>query len=211
MEKKLSKVEVKGIEAFMYDKLMVILSGFSYDRFINKVIEDMKIKKDDKIIDFGSGSAKNICLMNKYTNNLIVGLDIGAEMLYLSKKRCREYKNVKIFHHDIRSKTPFIEEFDKAFISFVLHGFIDSQRNEIIKNAYESLKPKGKFCILDYNEFDLHKKNPFVRWVFKYGECPLATEFIGIDLKKKLKEAGFLRFEEHLYYSNLVRLLIAEK
>ncbi len=211
MEKKLSKVEVKGIEALMYDKLMVVLSGFSYDRFIKKVIEDMGIEKNDKIIDFGSGTAKNICLMNEYTNNLIVGLDIGSEMLYVSKKRCREHKNVKIFYHDIRSKTPFVEEFDKAFISFVLHGFIDSQRNEIIKNAYEALKPKGKFCILDYNEFDLNKKNPFVRWVFKYGECPLASEFIGIDLNKKLKEAGFKRFEEHLYYSNLVRLLIAEK
>ncbi len=211
MEKKLSKVEVKGIEALMYDKLMVVLSGFSYDRFIKKVIEDMGIEKNDKIIDFGSGTAKNICLMNKYTNNPIVGLDIGSEMLYVSKKRCKEYKNVKIFYHDIRSKTPFVEEFDKAFISFVLHGFIDSQRNEIIKNAYEALKPKGKFCILDYNEFDLNKKNPFVRWVFKYGECPLASEFIGIDLKKKLKEAGFKHFEEHLYYSTLVRLLIAEK
>jgi len=211
MEKKLSKVEVKGIEALMYDKLMIILSGFSYDRFIKKVIEDMKIGKDDKIIDFGSGTAKNICLINKYTNNLIVGLDIGAEMLYVSKKRCRKHQNVRIFYHDIRSKTPFMEEFDKAFISFVLHGFIDSQRNEIIKNVYESLKPKGKFCILDYNEFDLSKKNPFVRWVFKYGECPLASEFVNMDLKEKLTKAGFKRFEEHLYYSNLVRLLIAEK
>ncbi len=211
MQKKLSKVEVKGLEAILYDRLMVILSGFSYDRFIKKVIEDMNISKRDKIMDFGCGTAKNICIMNGYTNNLIVGLDIGSEMLTISKKRCKNIKNVKIFCHDIRDKTPFIEEFDKTFISFVLHGFIDEERDKIIKNAYDILKPGGKFCILDYNEFNVDKKSPFVRWVFKYGECPLASEFIKIDLKKKLSAFGFRAFEEHLYYSNLVRLLIAEK
>ncbi len=211
MEKQLSKVEINGLEAMFYDQLMLILSGFSYNIFIKRVVSDMNIKQNYKIIDFGSGTAKNICLINKYTKGLIVGLDKGKEMLSISKKRCKMHKNIKIFCHDIRKKTPFLEEFDLAFISFVLHGFIDKERDLIIKNAYDSLKLGGKFCILDYNEFDLNNKNVFVKWVFKYGECPLASEFIGINLKEKLKRFGFYKFTEHLYYSNLVRLLIAEK
>ncbi len=211
MEKQLSKVEVKGLEAILYDQLMLLLSGFSYSKFIKQVIKDMDIQTKDRIIDFGSGTGKNICLMSKYTKNTIVGLDKGKEMLKISKKRCKDYENVKIFCHDIRDKTPFVEEFDKAFISFVLHGFIDSQRDMIIESVYDTLKPKGKFCILDYNEFDIDKKSPFVRWVFKYGECPLASEFIKIDMKKRLEKFGFKKFKEHFYYSNLVRLLIAEK
>ena len=211
MDKNLSKVEVKGIEAIFYDQLMLLLSGFSYNGFINKVIRDMDIQNDDTIIDFGSGTAKNICLMKKYTGNLIVGLDKGREMLKISKKRCRKFDSVKIFYADIRNNMPFMQNFDKAFISFVLHGFIDAERDKIIRNVYDSLKPKGKFFILDYNEFDLNKKNIIVKNVFKYGECPLATEFISINLKEKLKNFGFVNFEEKLYYSNLVRLLIAEK
>jgi ubiquinone/menaquinone biosynthesis C-methylase UbiE len=211
MKKKLSKVEVKGIEAIFYDKLMMILSGFTYDSFIKKAIADMEIKRNDKILDLGSGSGKNLCIINKYTDNLTVGFDIGKEMLTQSKKRCRQFENVRIFYHDIRKPSPFTNIFDKAFISFVLHGFIDSNRDKIIKNAYNSLSKGGKFFILDYNEFDITKKNPIVQAVFKYGECPLASEFIKIDLKEKLKKFGFGNFDEKYYYSNLVRLLVCEK
>ncbi len=211
MQRKLSKVEVKGIEAIFYDELMQLLSGFTYNRFIHRVIRDMDIKPEDNIIDFGSGTAKNICIMRHYTDGRIVGLDKGKEMLTISKKRCAPYPNVSIFYHDIRKPTPFIEYFDIAFISFVLHGFVDSDRDMIIKNAYECLKNGGRFCILDYNEFDLSKKSLPVRLVFKYGECPLASEFIRIDLKKKLEGFGFKAFREKYYYSDLVRLLIAEK
>ncbi len=211
MKRKLSKVEVKGLEAIFYDELMQILSGFTYNRFINKVISDMKIKPKDNIIDFGSGTAKNICLMTKYTDGIIIGLDKGKEMLSISKKRCKNHVNVKIFNHDIRVELPFVEFFDKVFISFVLHGFIDKERDLIIKNAYKVLRKGGQFCILDYNEFDLTRQNPLVKFVFKYGECPLASEFIKIDLKKKLTGFGFKEFTEHYYYSDLVRLLIATK
>ncbi|WP_033378649.1 class I SAM-dependent methyltransferase [Hippea alviniae] len=210
MAKKLSKVEIDGIEALFYDEIMQLISGFTYQKFIEKVIRDMNISINDTILDFGSGTAKNICLMKNYTDGLIVGFDTSKNMIRQAKKRCKG-KNVKIFYHDIRKPHPFKNQFDIVFVSFVLHGFIDSDRNRIIKNAYESLKEGGKFCILDYNEFDLESKNIFVKAVFKYGECPLASEFIKIDLKRKLKDFGFKTFEEHLYYSSLVRLLIANK
>ncbi len=211
MDRKLSKVEISGIEAYIYDELMMLITGFTYHGFIKRAIKDMDIKENDSVVDFGSGTAKNICLMTNYTKNTIVGLDKGKEMLIKSKNRCKDFKNVKIFYHDIREKTPFMEEFDKAFISFVLHGFIDKDRDKIIQNAYDVLKPDGSFFILDYNEFNLDSKNPMVKAIFKYGECPLASEFIGIDLKEKLKQFGFKTFSEKYYYSNLVRLLIANK
>ncbi len=211
MDRQLSKVEVKGLEAVLYDQLMLILSGFTYSNFIKQVIKDMDIRINDKIIDFGSGTGKNICLMRQYTNNMIIGLDKGREMLKQSKKRCKRFNNIKIFYHDIRHKTPFIEEFNAVFISFVIHGFIDQDRDKIIEHAYSTLKPNGSLFILDYNEFDINSKNEFVKLVFKYGECPLASEFINIDFKQKLKGFGFNNFKEFYYYSNLVRLLIAKK
>ncbi len=211
MTKKLSKVEVKGFEALFYDQLMMLFSGFTYGKFIRNVIRDMEINQNDSILDLGSGTGKNICLMKRYTNGKIVGLDIGKEMLMQSKRRCSAYPNVRIFYHDIRKPTPFIELFDKVFISFVLHGFIDEERDLIIKNAYDSLKKGGAFCILDYNEFDLEEQSLPVRLVFKYGECPLASQFITIDLKKKLSRFGFGDFVTHTYYGSLVRLLIGYK
>jgi len=208
--KKLSKVEIDGLEALLYDELTLLMSGFTYNSFIKDVIDKMNIGIEESILDFGCGTGKNICLMKNYTQGLIIGFDTSKNMLKQAKNRCIG-KNVKIYYHDIRKPHPFIEQFDVVFISFVLHGFIDLERNRIITNAFNSLKDGGRFCILDYNEFNLDKKNSLIKTVFKYGECPLAGEFIKIDLKKRLRGFGFTKFEEYLYYSKLVRLLIAYK
>ncbi|AEA33822.1 class I SAM-dependent methyltransferase [Hippea maritima] len=210
MSKQLSKVEIDGWEALAYDSIMKLISGFSYDRFIGKVVDDLNIKPNDAVLDLGCGTAKNLCLIAKYTTALCVGFDTSRNMIRQAKKRCKD-RNVKIFYQDIRKPHPFYDMFDVVFISFVLHGFIDRERDLIIKNAYNSLKKGGRFCVLDYNEFDLKSQNPFVKAVFKYGECPLASEFIGLNLKDKLSLFGFDNFEEHYYYSGYVRLLIGEK
>ncbi len=210
MAKKLSKVEIDGIEALFYDELVQVMSGFTYGRFINDVVDRLNIGLSEGVLDFGCGTGKNLCLIKNYTRSLCVGFDTSKNMIKQAKEKCKG-KNVRIFFHDIRNPHPFIEQFDVVFISFVLHGFVDSDRNKIIENAFNSLKDGGRFCILDYNEFNLKDKSIFVRAVFKYGECPLASEFIGIDLKRKLRGFGFVKFEEHLYYSNLVRLLVAYK
>ncbi len=211
MGKKLSKVEVKGIEALLYDVIMDVVSGFTYERFMEKVVRDMHIGTKDNILDLGCGTARNMLLMKRYTNSMIVGFDIGDIMLSIAKKKTKLYKNIKIFKHDIRKPYPFINTFDIVFISFVLHGFIDSDRDKIIKNAFVSLKEGGRFCILDYNEFNLHDSSIPVKLAFKYAECPLASEFISIDLKAKLSGFGFSAFETCTYYFNKVRLLIAKK
>ena len=210
MEKKISKVEIDGLEAIFYDELTLLMSGFTYNRFIKDAISKINIGVSDDILDFGCGTGKNLCIMGNYTQGLLVGFDTSKMMIKQAKAKCRG-RNAKIFFHDIRKPNPFVEQFDIVFISFVLHGFVDSDRDKIINNAFNSLKKGGRFCILDYNEFNLEEKNIFVRTVFKYGECPLASEFIRIDLKEKLRSFGFLKFEEHLYYSEIVRLLVAYK
>ncbi len=211
MERKMSKVEIEGLEALFYDEITQLISGFSYNKFIRKCIRDMHIQPNENVLDLGSGTGKNICIISSYSHSSIVGLDKGINMLKISKKRCRKQNNVKMFYHDIRKRTPFYKQFDTAFISFVLHGFIDSERNMIIHNAFDALKDGGRLCILDYNEFDLDKENVLIKWVFNYGECPLAKDFIKKDLKKKLKNAGFKSFKQFDYYGHHVRLLIAQK
>ncbi|MCD6296220.1 MAG: hypothetical protein J7M30_03600, partial [Deltaproteobacteria bacterium] len=58
-----SKVEVTGAEARHYDLLMNLITGGTYPFFIRRVIRDMDIQPDDAILDLGSGSGRNACLM----------------------------------------------------------------------------------------------------------------------------------------------------
>lgn len=207
--KKLSKVEVKGLEAIFYDELIILVSGFSYKKFLRKVIKDMDIRENNSILDFGCGTAMALCNFSKYTEGQIIGLDLGDNMLFRAMKKCHLYKNIKIFKHDIKKKTPFIV--DKVFISFVLHGFEMPDRIKIINNAYANLKKNGEFCILDYNEFDYLGKPLWFRKLFGHFECPLAVDFINTPIKEILRNIGFNSFYEYYYYNGVVRLLVAKK
>lgn len=207
--KRLSKVEVKGLEAVFYDELITLASGFSYKKFLRRAIKDMDIKENHSILDFGCGTGMTLCNLSKYTKGQIIGLDVGKNMLSQAIKKCHPYKNIRIFNHDIRKNTPFLV--DKVFISFVLHGFETPDRIKIINNAYLNLKGNGEFCILDYNEFNYADKPLWFRRLFEHFECPLAVEFISTPIREILRKVGFNGFYEYHYYNGLVRLLVAKK
>jgi len=207
-----SKVEVKGFEARHYDLMMNMISIGSYPFFIRHVVKDMHIQPQDKILDLGCGSGRNIRLMTKYLSDQgkVLGLDIGSEMLEQAQAKCEQYTNVEFKNLRIDEVLPYENEFDKVFISFVLHGFVQEKRLQIIKNARRALHPGGEFIILDYNEFDLKSASLLARFAFKV-ECPLATDFISRDLKGILRENGFDKFRTTTFYKGYVRLLTARK
>ena len=207
-----SKVEVTGLEARHYDFFMNLISAGTYPFFIRRAIKDMQIQPNDAILDLGSGTGRNIHLMNKYLSEegRVLGLDIGAEMLEQAQHRFANNPHINIKNQRIEEPLPYENEFQKIFISFVLHGLVQEDRLKVINNAYRALKPGGEFLVLDYNEFELKRSPWLVRFAINM-ECPLATEFIGMDLQAMLREQSFDEFRVHTYYSRYVRLLGASK
>ncbi|MEN8154444.1 MAG: class I SAM-dependent methyltransferase [Acidobacteriota bacterium] len=207
-----SKVEVKGVEAKFYDLLMNIITLGTYPSFIRKAIKDLNLKSGEKILDLGCGTGRNDCLMLNYIGEEgnITGVEIGSEMKEKFKKNCN-YPNIELLDKNIDEPLELKEKYDMAFISFVLHGFIQEKREKIIENVVSALKEGGRFAILDYNEFDVDTSNPFVKFAVRKVECPLAEDFINRDWKKILKKYGFNKFEEKFYYKKKVRLLTAFK
>lgn len=209
----MSKVEVKGWEAKYYDRLMDLITLGYYPFFIRKVIKDLDLKPGQKILDMGAGTGRNALLMSEYIgqNGAIVGLEIGEEMQEQFQKKSSSHPNIKLQNIRIDEPLPYHNQFDVAFISFVLHGFIQEKRETIIQNAYNALKPGGIFAILDYANFDVDKAPWYVRFAIRKVECPLAEDFINRDTKKMLEHFGFCDLEEHFYFQGYVRLLKAKK
>ena len=206
----LSKVEVTGFEARHYDTLMNVLTAGTYPWFIRRVVRAMRIRPHDAILIFGAGTGRNACLMARYlaADGRIVGLEIGREMRAQATQRCRRHDNVKFIDRRIEQPLPYAGEFDKVFMSFVMHGFIQEDRERIIANAVRALRPGGEFMILDYAEREPEKSSWPVRLVFR-AECPLATDFVHRDWQAILGSHGFTQFTSHFYYFGTVRLLIA--
>jgi len=74
-----SKVEVGGLLARHYDRLMDVMAFGRYRLFIERVVRLMNIKPADRIIDFATGTGRNACLMMKYLSRRgrLVALDIS--------------------------------------------------------------------------------------------------------------------------------------
>ncbi len=208
-----SKVEIKGFTARYYDTLLDMITFGRYYSFIREVIQLMKIKPNDRIIDLGAGTGRNACLMMRYLsdNGDLIGLDISEEMEKQFEKRCVDFPNAKFVRQRIDIPLPYVEEFDKAFISFVLHGFPQDVREVIIENVYRSLKKGGEFFILDYNEFSMENMPFYIRIPFKFFECPYAFDFIKRNWREVLSRKGFKSFEKLLFFKGYVRLIKASK
>ena len=204
-----SKVELSRFTAKHYDGLMDIATFGRYSSLMKKAVGLMEIKSDDRIIDLGTGTGKNACLMMRHlsTKGEVIGLDISKEMTAKFKRRCAGVINAKIINQRIDKPLSYENEFDKAFISFVLHGFPQEVRKQIIRNVFNSLKNHGEFFILDYNEFSLKKMPFYSRIPFKLIECHYAFDFIKKDWKRILAGEGFSSFEEHIFIAGYIRLL----
>ncbi len=209
-----SKVEVRGFEARHYDTLMNLITLGWYPGFIRQAISDIGIKSGDKILDFGAGTGRNALLMYEYTGDKgkITALEIGPEMQQQLREKIAPYAGtMELVDLRIDEPLPFREEYDIVFTSFVLHGFIQEKRDIIIQNAYNALKQGGLFAILDYANFNVDKAAWYMRYAIRKFECPMAEDFINRDTKKMLQPFGFSNFEEHFYFNNYLRLLLAEK
>jgi ubiquinone/menaquinone biosynthesis C-methylase UbiE len=208
-----SHIEVGGWGARHYDLMMNLLLVGRYQAFIERAIERMDIHRGNAILDLGSGTGRNICVMLKALGptGRVVGVDISQEMLRQARHRCRAYPQVTFLNRRIEEPFSFHEEFDKTFISFTLHGFEDEDKERVIANAHRALKPGGVFWILDYNEFDLDRQCFPLRWAFRRFECELAGEFLSLDLKGMLARQGFGDFVGYPFLWGYVRLLGAEK
>jgi len=76
-----SKVEISGRWGPYYDRLMDLLFLGTYPRFMAQVISKMQIESGDEILDLGSGTGRNICLVVNKSDSVgrIVGVDISSD------------------------------------------------------------------------------------------------------------------------------------
>jgi len=208
-----SKVELSGCFAKYYDIALNIATLGKYSSLINNVIDLLEIQSDDRILDLGAGTGRNACLMMKYLSEegQVVGLDISKEMISQFRKQCADFPNATIINARIDQALPVKQQFDKVFISFVLHGFPQSARISILQNVFEALHVNGSLFILDYNEYSYNNAPFYLRTLFKLIECPYAFDFIKRDWKRILGDRHFGEFKESLFFGNYLRLLKATK
>jgi len=167
MEKIFSKKKfVKKIfndVANKYDIMNDLMSFGLHHVWKKKFINEMKIKKKNKILDIGSGTGD---IFNQILNeniviqpNQIILSDPNINMIKTGKKKINKKINwIATYAENLPFKN---NEFDLITMSFSLRNVYDLKKS--LKEIHRVLKNGGKFLCLEFGKID----NPGINQIYK--------------------------------------------
>ncbi len=121
------------------------LFGFIYIRYI----KTLNLKGNEDLLDFGSGSGAGSKYLAKALQNggHLTCVDTSRYWTGKAQKRMRKYNNAS-FCADSLLKLNFADgRFDAIYIHYSLHEVSKDIREEIVKEFYRILKPRGRVYI----------------------------------------------------------------
>jgi len=144
-----------------------------------KIIGELKIKKGQHIIDFGSGGGYfvNIFSENIGEEGVVYAVDVDEDLLnYILRNTDKQNIKTVLYAGDDFNIT--LDSIDLVFMRNVTHHL--KNRVDIFKKLGELLKPSGKIAIVDY------KRNISRLFSGMYGHSVRKSKII-----KEMSDAGF--------------------
>lgn len=123
-------------------------------KFRNRLIDFVDPKENEKILEFGFGTAQNIIILKqRFPNCNLLGVDIDPKI-----KSIAEYKlnkagiQVPLYLYD-GNKLPFEDDsFDKVYSSLVFHQLDMISKLKCLLEINRILKPNGELIIGDWGK-----------------------------------------------------------
>lgn len=188
----------KFIPALGYDFLsdyydLAIKLTMPEKKFRNKLIDYINPQENEKILEFGFGTAQNIIILKqRFPNCNIQGVDIDPKI-----KTIAEYKlnragiETPLFLYD-GDKLPFEDNsFDKVYSSLVFHQLDRITKLKCLLEINRILKPNGELIIGDWGK----AKTKWMRFSFYLVQLldgfKTTTDNVNGLMIKYITDAGF--------------------
>jgi SAM-dependent methyltransferase len=115
------------------------------EKFINNLVQNLKIKENSNVIDIACGSGRHAIHLNKLGLN-VIGVDISKNSIANAKKY--ENNKLKFYIHDIR-KVFLPKSFDLAVNLFTSFGYFNTEEEDqiAINSISRNLKERGTLVI----------------------------------------------------------------
>lgn len=134
--------------------------------FKSEIISQVEIKRGDRILDVGCGTATQLIMIkSSHPDSNVVGIDGDPRILKIAKKKIDNDKLQVTLDHGFATKLPYKDtSFDHVFTSLVLHHLTTESKKQALKEMYRVLKSGGTLNIADFGK----PQNIFMRLAF-YG------------------------------------------
>ncbi len=175
-------------------------------KFRNRLIDFVDPKENEKILEFGFGTAQNIIILKqRFPNCNVLGVDIDPKI-----KSIAEYKlnkggiQVPLYLYD-GNKLPFEDDsFDKVYSSLVFHQLDMISKLKCLLEINRILKPNGELIIGDWGK----AKTKWMRLSFYLVQLldgfKTTTDNVNGLMTKYITDAGFKNVEEISYINTSI-------
>ena len=149
------------------------------------------LQKKDLVLDLGSGNGQNAIKSSKYSKK-VIGVEIDKSLIKIAQQSVYEkgIKNIKFQAGNLEEKLEFkSNSFNKVIFLDVLEHL--RKRDEILKEVYRVLKPKGIIMVGVPNKTTSWKKMQRSVDVSSFSDPDHKIEFSQNDINKLLKTFKF--------------------
>jgi len=164
-------------------------------------ITSRAIKSNPKAAtDLGCGTGLSMYMLDSKWPSIekVTGVDLSTYKLAIAQAKKAEMSESKsskydLYHAPAEASPVESSSQDLVSLCLVAHESPVWVSKNIFAEAFRILKPGGSFTMLDLDKENLENllENPFVAAIYKRTE-PYFPEFLQLDPKKDLEEAGFL-------------------
>ena len=154
MSQQEKEVIARDIEARAYEKTQEYQKGYHHVWLqTNIVMSSANIKKDDIVLDAGSGTGRITRVIAKKCKK-VYAVDFSPKSVDLLRTEAEDQNlnNISCMVGDITKKIQFNEKMDKAIsVGVIQHIPISLERHMAVKNIFTYLKSGGIFTMTAYN------------------------------------------------------------
>ena len=201
----------KFIPALGYDFLsdyydLAIKITMPEKKFRNRLIDFVNPNENDKILEFGFGTAQNIIILKqRFPNCNIQGVDIDPKIKSIAVYKLNKYGiDAPLFLYD-GNKLPFEDNsFDKVYSSLVFHQLDRITKLKCLLEINRILKLNGELIIGDWGK----AKTKWMRFSFYLVQLldgfKTTTDNVNGLMIKYITDAGFKNAREVDYINTSI-------
>ena len=171
METQINYAKPRPLNVYMQQALRPISKRYWYPSYVN----ELPLRQNDKVLEFGSGvGAMAELLAKKLNEGQLTCIDISNKYLSVAQRNLKDYPNVSFLKGRLVDVELNDNDFDAVNIHFVLHDIPASNRSVVLNQMFEILRPGGKVFIREPLKKSHGMSVDEIKILFKdTGFCPL--------------------------------------